>query len=196
MLRSTVDTQFFANVVERVRIGKTGEAYILNEKGILQTQRRSGGNLMEKDVDNVIGPVRFEGTEIFLKKNQTGEKFLYATTWLQDKKWLLVVRREEADAFRDVRSATYVILMINAVVGERASLLRPNPFCLLLTEHGLQTPCVRLAAWVPQDHATLGSGCQHALPGKTAYLPGPTKEFLLPTVGFPPRLCLVHTTQM
>jgi len=117
VLRSTIDTQFFANLVERVHIGKTGEAYILNEKGILQTQRRSGGNLMEKDLDNVIGPVRLEGTETFLKKNQKGEKFLYATTWLQDKKWLLVVRREEADAFRDVRSATYVILMINAVVG-------------------------------------------------------------------------------
>jgi hypothetical protein len=38
---------------------------------------------------------------------------------------------------------------------------------------------------LPQNHATLGSGCQHALPGRTAYLPGPTKEFLLPTGGFP-----------
>jgi two-component system NtrC family sensor kinase len=117
VLRSTIDTQYFTHLVERVRIGKTGEAYILNEKGILQTQRRSGGNLMEKDVDNVIGAARHEETETFLKKNQKGEEFLYATTWMQDKKWLLVVRREEADAFRDVRSATYVILIINAVVG-------------------------------------------------------------------------------
>jgi hypothetical protein len=37
----------------------------------------------------------------------------------------------------------------------------------------------------PQDHATLGSGCQHALPGRTAYLQGPTKEFLHPNGGFP-----------
>jgi two-component system NtrC family sensor kinase len=117
VLRSTIDTQFFTHLVERVRIGKTGEAYILNEKGILQTQRRSGGNLMDKDVDHGIGPARHEGIETFLKKNQKGEEFLYATTWLQDKKWLLVVRREEADAFRDVRSATYVILIINAMVG-------------------------------------------------------------------------------
>ena len=72
VLRSTIDTQFFTHLVERVRIGKTGEAYILNEKGVLQTQRRSGGNLMDKDVDNVIGPARHEGTETFLKKNQKG----------------------------------------------------------------------------------------------------------------------------
>jgi two-component system NtrC family sensor kinase len=117
VLRATIDTQFFTHLVERVRIGETGEAYILNEQGILQTQRRSGGNLMDKDADHGIGPVRHEGTESFLKKNQKGEEFLYATTWLQDKKWLLVVRREEADAFRDVRSATYLILFINAVVG-------------------------------------------------------------------------------
>jgi two-component system NtrC family sensor kinase len=117
VLRSTIDTQFFTHLVERVRIGKTGEAYILNEKGILQTQRRSGGNLMDQDADHGVGPVRHEGTETFLKKNRKGEEFLYATTWLQDKKWLLVVRREESDAFRDVRSATYLILFINAVVG-------------------------------------------------------------------------------
>ena len=117
VLRSTIDTQFFSHLVEKVRIGKTGEAYILNDNGILQTQRRSGGNLMDKDADQVVGPVKHEGTETFLKKNQNGEEFLYATTWLQDKKWLLVVRREESDAFRDVRSATYLILFINVVVG-------------------------------------------------------------------------------
>jgi hypothetical protein len=38
---------------------------------------------------------------------------------------------------------------------------------------------------LPQNHATLGSGCQHALPGRIDCLPGPTKEFLLPTGGFP-----------
>ena len=117
VLRSTIDTQVFTHLVEGVRIGKTGEAYILNEKGILQTQRRSGGNLMDRDADDVIGPSRHEGTESFLKKNRKGEEFLYATTWLQDKKWLLVVRREESDAFRDVRSATSLIVFINAVVG-------------------------------------------------------------------------------
>jgi len=117
VLRATIDTQFFTHLVEKVRIGKTGEAYILNDQGVLQTQRRSGGALMDQDADHVIGPVRREGIETFLKANQKGEKFLYATAWLQDKKWLLVVREEEADAFRDVRSATLLIVIINAAVG-------------------------------------------------------------------------------
>jgi len=117
VLRATIDTQVFTHLVERVRIGKTGEAYILNEKGILQTQRRSGGALMDQDEDNVAGPARHEGIETFLKTNRRGEEFLYATTWLENNKWLLVVRREEADAFRDVRSATLLIVIINAAVG-------------------------------------------------------------------------------
>src|SRR5512135_1524396 len=33
---------------------------------------------------------------------------------------------------------------------------------------------------LPQNHATLGSGCQHALPGTTICLQGPNKEFPLP----------------
>lgn len=49
VIRATIDTVMFNDLVKNVRIGKTGEAYILNRDGILQTERRSGGNLMEKD---------------------------------------------------------------------------------------------------------------------------------------------------
>jgi len=47
---------------------------------------------------------------------------------------------------------------------------------------------------LPQNHATLGSGCQHALPGRTDYLPGPIKEFQRPLDTSPPsRLGLAHS---
>ena len=50
---------------------------------------------------------------------------------------------------------------------------------------------------LPQNHATLGSGCQHALPGRTDYLPGPNKEFQRHLDASPPsRLGLAHTTQI
>jgi len=47
VVRATIDTYMFNDLVKKVRIGKTGEAYILNVEGIFQTERRSGGNLME-----------------------------------------------------------------------------------------------------------------------------------------------------
>ena len=42
-MRTTIDTQFFNDLVESVRVGKTGEAYLINGAGIFQTRRRSGG---------------------------------------------------------------------------------------------------------------------------------------------------------
>ena len=50
-LRATIDTQFFNNLVENIRVGKTGEAYLTNKDGVLQTRKRSGASLMSIDPD-------------------------------------------------------------------------------------------------------------------------------------------------
>lgn len=50
-----------------------------------------------------------------------------------------------------------------------------SPFGAL--SHGPRTPCVRFATSVTLGHATLGSGCGPALPGRTAYLPGSIERF-------------------
>jgi len=94
VLRATIDTVMFNNLVKMVRIGKTGEAYILDAKGVLQTDRRSGGNLMYKPGDKLQQPDSDTDIKTFIEKDAKGEKYLYATTWLKDKSWLLVVRQE------------------------------------------------------------------------------------------------------
>ena len=43
--------------------------------------------------------------------------------------------------------------------------------------HGLGTPCVRFAAKVTLDHATLGTGWLPTFAGQTTNLLGPTKRF-------------------
>ncbi|MFH1626033.1 MAG: ATP-binding protein [Pseudomonadota bacterium] len=117
VIRATIDTLIFNTMVEKVRIGKTGEAYILNKDGLFQTERRSGGSLMEKDADNVHHLVAHTGVRTFVEKNATGEPYLYATTWLKDDNWLLVVRQGKADAFLALRSATYLVLLIGILGG-------------------------------------------------------------------------------
>jgi two-component system, NtrC family, sensor kinase len=99
VIRATIDTYMFTDLVEKVRIGKTGEAYILNAEGVFQTARRSGGDLMERDQDQIVTPAPQNEIRTFVKKDAKGEAYLYATTWLRDKDWMLVVRQEEADAF-------------------------------------------------------------------------------------------------
>lgn len=115
VIRTTIDTVTFNNIVKNVRIGKTGEAYILNANGLLQTEPRSGGKLMDKNPDNINYPSSDTGVETFIKKDIKGEKYLYTTTWLQNKKWLVVVRQEKADAFKALTSAAYLIILIMVV---------------------------------------------------------------------------------
>jgi len=117
VIRSSIDSQIFNDLVKKVRIGKTGEAYLLDAQGIFQTERRSGGPLMRKDPDRPkYGPVH-EDIKTFIESDAHGETFLYATTWLKDGSWLLVVRQEKADAFKALRQASYLIVLISVLGG-------------------------------------------------------------------------------
>jgi len=107
----------FNDFVKKVRIGKTGEAYLLNGKGLFQTERRSGGNLMDKAPDIMEERAPHGGIRTFIKRDVKGDQYLYATTWLKEKDWFLVVRQEKADAFRALRSATYLIIIIILIGG-------------------------------------------------------------------------------
>ncbi len=117
VVRATIDTQMFSDLVKKVRIGKTGEAYLLNAEGIFQTERRSGGMLMHADPEYAKYSGFHKGIKTFLDTDAIGEKYLYATTWLKDKNWLLLVRQEKADAFRALRSAAYLIVLITVLGG-------------------------------------------------------------------------------
>ncbi|WP_319526719.1 ATP-binding protein [uncultured Desulfosarcina sp.] len=117
VIRATVDSQRFNTLVRQIRIGKTGEAYLLNRQGVLQTDRRSGGNLMETPGETLPPVPENISIHTFIHREPGKEAFLYATTWLNDHNWLLVVRQEETDAFRALRSAQMPILFIFLVGG-------------------------------------------------------------------------------
>jgi two-component system NtrC family sensor kinase len=117
VIRATIDTYVFTELVEKVRIGKTGEAYILNGEGVFQTERRSGGNLMERDPDRIVASGPYEDIKTFVRKNPRGEEYLYTTTWLKGKDWMLVVRQEKDDAFGALRSAAFIIVLISVLGG-------------------------------------------------------------------------------
>ncbi|QTA89561.1 sensor histidine kinase [Desulfonema magnum] len=135
VVRSTIDTYMFNNMVKKVRIGQTGEAYLLNAEGVFQTERRSGSSLMAKDSDYKKYHHAFNGTSsrdkvinsnesspdasirTFIETDAKGNEYLYATTWMKNKKWLLVVRQEKADAFNALSSAVSLIVLITICGG-------------------------------------------------------------------------------
>ena len=122
ILRTTINTEAFRALVENVRIGRTGQVYLLNEEGVFQTSPRSSGAIMEKSTFP-MGPFH-EGIQIRilegLKDEQGREKprQVACQAWLKDPRWLLVVKQDYAEAFDDVNYAnrwTLVFLHVSAL---------------------------------------------------------------------------------
>lgn len=115
VIRATIDTYFFNTLVEHISFGKTGEAYILNRAGVLQTKRRSGGELMEIDTLNDEPPVYHDGIKVFVHSGEEKDDSLTATTWLNNRSWMLVVCQDKKDAFQSLYSASYTIVLLSVV---------------------------------------------------------------------------------
>ncbi len=117
VIRATIDSSVFSRVVEQIQFGKTGEAYILNREGLFQTQRRSGGGLMEPDPDFETAPAVHEGVRVFVSEALDGTEYFYATSWLENNQWMLVARQEKAEAYRDLQRVVYLVLLIALLGG-------------------------------------------------------------------------------
>jgi two-component system NtrC family sensor kinase len=117
VLRATIDTVFFDSMVSGVRIGKTGEAYILNHDGVAQTARRCGDiALLDKDpAFGWMNKLLSANTQTF-QLSPKGQPFLYAVSKLANKSWYLVVRQEKQDAYSALYSAILICVVI-AILG-------------------------------------------------------------------------------
>ena len=115
ILRATINTDVFRSLVENVRIGKTGEVYLLNQEGVFQTSPRFGGRIMEKALF-AVGTYH-KGIRIHIMEADPGDpgqrfpKQLVADAWLEDPRWLLVVKQNYSEAFNAVNHANLVILI-------------------------------------------------------------------------------------
>jgi two-component system NtrC family sensor kinase len=89
ILRATVDPDIFSRIVQAAHIGRTGNAYLVNEEGILQSKPRFGGNILDKvPVDvSLFG----KQTMVFEQPGVDSRNLLFAGAWLKNKDWLLVI---------------------------------------------------------------------------------------------------------
>lgn len=111
-LRATIDTFYFNNLVERIRIRKTGEAYIINQAGSFQTSRRSGGNLMESDPDYNNYTIYDKKPSFFITGKKIGQRYLYAVEPLNYTNWMMIVRQEMSDAYAPLIFSAIVSIII------------------------------------------------------------------------------------
>jgi two-component system NtrC family sensor kinase len=121
ILRATINTEAFRSLVENVRIGKTGQVYLLNAEGVFQTSPRVSGAIMEKSSYPMEpyheGPkVRsLEGLRDAEGKERPRQ--IACQAWLKNPSWLLVAKQDYDEAFADVNYAntwTLVFLHLSA----------------------------------------------------------------------------------
>ena len=116
VLRATINTEVFRSLVENVRIGETGEVYLLNREGVFQTSPRIGGKIMGK-TPFPVGPYH-KGIEIHVMEADPGDprqhfpRQLVADAWLENPRWMLVVKQDYSEAFNAVNHVNYVTLLL------------------------------------------------------------------------------------
>jgi two-component system NtrC family sensor kinase len=117
ILRATIDSDIFGAMVKAAQVGRTGDAFIINREGYLQTRPRLCGEIMEK---SAVNPSMFGGgTTILEGVDDNGKRILYAGSWLNNDKWLLVITQEvqeEMASFYATRNVEMAIIFAGALV--------------------------------------------------------------------------------
>ena len=122
-LRATIDTLSFNDLVESIRVGKAGEAYLVNRKGVFQTKQRSGGKLMESDPDYGSYLIDDDSITSFSAGKYWRQRHLYATGSLKHTDWVLVVRQEVSDAYGPLGYAVLVAVIVIIMGGTAAVIM-------------------------------------------------------------------------
>jgi len=103
LIRATIDFFYFNKIVENIKIGHSGVAYIVNEDGKLQTSE----NPILESQSNIIKDIlqkndSRQGINYFEKKNELQELNIYLISKLENKNWYLIFQQPKKLAFGDL----------------------------------------------------------------------------------------------
>jgi two-component system NtrC family sensor kinase len=116
ILRATIETEVFRRIVEDVKIGSTGEVFLLNTKGVYQSNPSRGGKMLETSVFPVMPfteTVKVEVGRFGTGGNPDRPAMQIASyVWLNNPRWMLVMRQDYSEALYDVNHVNYVMLVI------------------------------------------------------------------------------------
>ncbi len=110
VLRATINSAQFDDIVDRGDAGGTCDAYVLNSAGLYQTTPRVGA-VLDTATAGSLTPHRGVRERRILEEGSTR---IEATTWINDNQWMLVVRQDLATVRAPVNQAiargAYVVL--------------------------------------------------------------------------------------
>jgi len=125
ILRATIDFVRFTTLVENIRLGQTGFAFILNNKEKLQTTP-----MTRPSIDMIAGKTIYaeflakpsvspSEVRIAVKSDSSQQENIYVAAFLKYGDWLLVYQQRAADAFADLGKTFKIttVLMFAGLLG-------------------------------------------------------------------------------
>ncbi|MEZ4528868.1 MAG: ATP-binding protein [Desulfobacterales bacterium] len=113
ILRATIDPDVLGNIVRSAQVSRSGEAFIINREGVYQTQPRFEGPILAKtDLNTSIFGGRVTVTE---RKDSGGNSYLCAGSWLNDNKWLLVIKKDPSEMLADLFAVKFFQVSIISI---------------------------------------------------------------------------------
>ena len=118
ILRATIDFMAFNNLVEKIRIGETGFAFIVNQSGEFQTKPLYNIEPKEKPYSDFLKNKDIDEIQVVEKSDGFWRQNIYVSTFLKQGDWLLVYQQKASDAFSDFFEAikiTFVIILLGSI---------------------------------------------------------------------------------
>ena len=108
ILRATIDSDIFTNLVRSMLAGRNGDAYLVNETNMLQTPSRSNGSVLSSvnlpEFDGYFRGVRL------LDIPREGKQMVAAMTCLEKTRWRLVVLEDPSEGKAPLVRTQWIVL--------------------------------------------------------------------------------------
>ncbi len=122
ILRATIDFEAFTRLVENIRIGKTGHAFIINRKGDFQTNPYTDishckGRLLQM-VNATLPETEAMGSRLEVVQGRScdvDKEALFVLATLKKGEWVLVFEQTTSDAFGDLYQARLIVISVLAL---------------------------------------------------------------------------------
>jgi two-component system NtrC family sensor kinase len=122
ILRATIDFVEFTTLVENIRLGQTGFAYIINQQGEMQTKPTALPDIATIDSEKIYSEIVDKREEVAdkvrmaLLQDDSNHENIYAASFLKNGDWLFVYQQRVVDAFSDLNK-TFLITTALMIVG-------------------------------------------------------------------------------
>jgi two-component system NtrC family sensor kinase len=117
LLRATINFEAFNSLVENLRIGETGFAFILNRDGKFQT--KPSIQITEEQARGYLKEYLLlkDKSHIAEEPDVSGKPVIHVSSLLKNGEWLMIFQQNASDVFHDFIRARLIALLISIVGG-------------------------------------------------------------------------------